>query len=168
MKQFTDNSGKEWSIDIHALSIDQVRREVDVDLIAWATGTGEEVAKAASDPVTIIRVMCSLCADQMEKDGVDEVAFAKALRGDGLENAVEALVEDLIDFFPKSKATLLRSMHDKSRAAEAGLLTRMQAEIDTGVIGKAIDQQLTQFEKTCSTAAALLDSENQEPEPTEH
>jgi len=108
MQTFKDSAGRSWSIAITIATVKRVRVTCDVDLAA--DDLGELLTKMGSDPVLLADVIFVLCSDQVERAGLTDEQFGEGLAGDAIDAATDAFLGALIDFTPKKKRAMLRSI----------------------------------------------------------
>jgi len=111
MPAFTDALKREWLVTIDAPKIQAVRTECQLDL-AGLDGTAFQ--KLHDDPCLLVNVLWVLCRQQ--RTDVTATQFGEALVGDPIEQATEALITAVTDFFPQRKRSLLRSLAQKQAA----------------------------------------------------
>lgn len=97
MKQFKDSTGVAWELDINVESIERVKELCKLDLTQLFNDQFALLSELFEDTARLTAVLVVLCAPD------DEPAFKRAMRGDCLEDAAKALVDDVIDFFPNRK-----------------------------------------------------------------
>ncbi len=56
--------------------------------------------------------------------------FGEAMGGDALQGASDALVDGLVDFFPRQKAASLRRLLGEARKAQAEIEKRLMKDLD--------------------------------------
>lgn len=98
MKKFKDSKGREWEIAVNVGTIRSVRAACGIDLIDAALGA--TAIKLAENPCLVGDVLWALVKKQAEVLRVSGEDFAYLLSGDVLKDATDALLEDLMDFFP--------------------------------------------------------------------
>ena len=128
MKVFKDTEGREWLLSINVAAVKRVRSLIDVDLMGIIEGTLLE--KLVSDPVMLCDVVYCLVKPDADEKGVSDEEFGKAMGGDVLEHATQALLEELADFFPKKKRALLRKALVKLKALEEKALAVAEKRLD--------------------------------------
>ena len=64
---------------------------------------------------------------QAEAQSVSAEAFADAVAGDVITRATEALLEEIVDFFPEPKRRTMRRILELMRSAERQALERLEA-----------------------------------------
>lgn len=128
MRSFKDENGKPWTLSVNVGTVKKVRGLTKVDLLDLRDGN--LFNELASDPVKLGDVLWCLCEDEAKAAGIDDLAFAKALAGDALEAATNALLEEIIDFFPKPQRDLLRKALAKGREMQERTMARAMAQVD--------------------------------------
>lgn len=131
MKTFTDNQARDWQVAINVAAIKRVRDTLDVDLLAVDEKLFEQLI---GDPVLLVDLLYVLCRKQAEDRDISDEEFGEAMAGDAVEQATQALLRELTDFFPEAKRQVLRKALDK--------LDRLQATAIRIAIDKLDDPQL--------------------------
>lgn len=146
MATFKDDNGKEWDLQLDAPKIIAVREECD-ERFMLDSGDENTFARLAADPVLLCRVLFVLCAEQREDRKVSEKDFYRALGGDAIDSATDALLKAIVSFTPRRQRELLEvgaAKTDKIRqvamqramakindpALEEKLLAMVDAEVD--------------------------------------
>lgn len=142
MARFTDARGREWTIDLDVAMLERVRSETGIDLLALVDGKLAEVLYAdlsatasaiciASKPASpvrqlrakIVTAICAILPMRIASRTHRHIGarFKKAMDGDALERAADALMESLIDFFPNARRRkVLRATWNWTRENDAG------------------------------------------------
>jgi hypothetical protein len=126
MHAFRDAEGREWSVSVNVLTVKKLR-VIGCDIMA-EDGGGINVL--ASDPVALVESLWMICQEQAMKRGVTESMFFESLGGDALEQATEAMIGAIVDFFPSARKRLLQKAMDKSRVLKAEMIRRAEEKID--------------------------------------
>lgn len=100
MKRFLDSTGKQWEFDVNLESIERVKSICNVDLSDLFGDDLKLISSLFENPSLLVSVLWELCEHQ---DDTLKAAFRKSMRGDSLELAASALVDDVIDFFPNAR-----------------------------------------------------------------
>jgi hypothetical protein len=150
MRTFNDKRGREWPLIIDTNALKRVRSLVDIDLLA-VVERDSDIHTRLADPVTLCDVLYCLVKPTAEERSVSDEDFGAALDGDILDRASLLLLEELADFFPKPRRTMLQKVLSRGQAAIANArdeVDRLMAseEADT-LIDRAIDEA---FERTTS------------------
>lgn len=121
MRAFRDTAGRQWSVDITVETIKRVKGLVGVNLLDVVGG--ELAERLATDPVLLCDVLYAVCKPDADRLGISDEEFGRGLAGDAIDEATDALLEALVDFFPKLRRKLLRTalgrlQHLHQRAVE--------------------------------------------------
>lgn len=127
MKQFKDTQGRSWTIEVNIRQIRRVRDQVNVDLYSLFA---DEAKRLFSDPVLLVDTLYVLCQAQCEERKMSDRDFGEAFDGEVLEKAADALLEEVVSFFPQSRQTILRATINKSRELEQPIQTKVLEEIN--------------------------------------
>lgn len=142
MKTFTDNAGRVWTVAVTVATIKRVRDLAGVDLLrivepADANQPPGEPAlldQLASDPVLLVNVLFAACQPQAAAAGMSDTDFGAAMAGDAIAAAGEALLEELVSFYPSPRqrarlAMLLAAARQVERATDDLLDEAMAAAL---------------------------------------
>jgi len=136
MHAFTDAEKRCWEIVIHVGALKRVRDLAGVDLMDVAGG--DLLDRLIDDPVLLVNVLYVLVKPQADAKAVSDEDFGRAMVGGVLDAAAEALMKELLDFFP-------RGPHAR---AMGKLATMLRGEL------KAATETQAAIEKMGPTAAA--------------
>jgi hypothetical protein len=112
VRQFKDTQGKSWDVVVDVGQIQRVRDLVKVDLYSLFS---DEAKRLFADPVLLVDTLYVLCQRQADERKMADVDFGRAFDGDVLEAAADALLEEVLSFFPSSRRKILRATVDKSK-----------------------------------------------------
>lgn len=108
MSTFKDSLGREWTFSITVIEIKQLREQIQVDILDTVSDKADQMfAKLEADPILLVDLMSILLTDQIEKLGLDERGFAAGLVGEGIENAKEALIREIANFFGPPRGNVI-------------------------------------------------------------
>lgn len=113
MKTFTDSLGRTWSVVVNVATIKRVRNLCNVDLASIVEFEQDSkpsmnlFEKLSSDPVLLVDVLYAVCKPECEQKNVSDEDFGASMGGDSIEQATDALLEGIIDFFPEVKRLFL-------------------------------------------------------------
>lgn len=140
MAKFIDAQDKEWRVQIDVPTI-KLLREHDLDVLGLFDDGFKGLEQLLADPVRLVDTLSLVCQDQIRETGLDEVGFAKALYGDALARAVDALVEGVSDFFhdPKRRETI-KTVFRKAKAVEQAMYDQAAREVGAVDVGEAAKQ----------------------------
>lgn len=137
MRSFKDENGKPWTLSINVGTVKKVRGLAKVDLLDLRDGN--LFSELSSDPVKLGDVLWVLCEDEAKAAGIDEIAFGRALAGDALEAATTALLEEIVDFFPKPQRDILRKALAKGREMQERTLAKTMRQVDKALAEWSVD-----------------------------
>lgn len=118
MRQFKDNAGRTWTVDINVATLKRVRGLTGVDLMQVIEGT--LIEKFIRDPVLLCDVVYAVCKPEADLAKVSDEEFGKAMAGDAIEAATGAVLDELISFCPspRDRANLGRVLQATNRVME--------------------------------------------------
>jgi hypothetical protein len=97
MRIFTDANKLDWSLDLTVASIKRVQSMTGVNLLEAREGS--ILVDIADDPIKMADILYAIVQPQAASRNVSDEAFGASLNGDTLRTAIEAFVDELIDFF---------------------------------------------------------------------
>jgi hypothetical protein len=143
VQQFKDSHGRSWLVPITVGTISDVRRALDVDLVDLG---GEIFQRLQADPILLCNVLFCVCREQAEAAGISDEDFGRSMGGDAIDDATDALLEALINFFPRQRRDALRAAWLRVRTLDAmaanQITNRMAA---TGELEKIVADNVTAF-----------------------
>lgn len=150
MKTFRDTAGREWAIavDVNAIKrvmkapIEHLGEPLKVNLLALVEPDSDLLKKVVEYPPLVCDIAYALCKPQCDEKGVSDEDFGRAMGGDVLEKALDAIIEETVDFFPQGRRAVLKKVLSKSQtfAEKAKALTA--ARLAAGELDAAIDALL--------------------------
>ncbi len=152
MKIFKDANGGEWSFELTAFEFKRTRDKFG-DLI-----DPDYCYNKTRDAVFLVDLLFELVGEQAAKRGIDAAAFARLFKGDAVESARQAFLEEYVAFFP-------------SRARER--LSETIAKIDRGreltaIAGAAnLTEELARLERSVSADSSSSLPESPDSIPTD-
>lgn len=132
MTKFKDAKGREWSLDLTVGMVERVKADADTDLdeiLERPDAIGSTLMKS---PRRVAQILWAMIADQAATVGVDARDFGFALDRPALDRAADALIEEMVLFYPRSSAG----------RAIAGRLPEMLARMDRE-IAAAVEAELS-------------------------
>jgi hypothetical protein len=97
MRIFTDANKMDWSLDLTVASIKRVQSMTGVNLLEAREGS--ILVDIADDPIKMADILYAIVQPQAASRNVSDEVFGASLNGDTLRTAIEAFVDELIDFF---------------------------------------------------------------------
>jgi hypothetical protein len=151
MHIFKDNAGRTWCISINVAAVKRCKALCGVDLYGLVDERFEGLGKLLGNPCDLVDVIYCLIKDEADKLSVTDEDFGRGMGGDSLQNASDAFMSELTDFFPNPRVRAgLTKVWEKSRVLTSLLLDQAEKDLD------AIDLD--------SEARKLIDSSGRQPE----
>lgn len=141
MKQFKDNAGRTWTVDINVATLKRVRGLAGVDLMQVIEGT--LIEKFIRDPVLLCDVVYAICKPEADTAKVSDEEFGKAMAGDAIEAATGAVLEELVAFCPspRDRANLGRVLQATTKVMERAR-DLVERKLDSGELDRLADRLL--------------------------
>lgn len=158
MKSFVDNAGRTWIVNINVGTIKRVRALCDIDLaniITMEAGKAPKVdllERLASDPVLLVDVLYAACKDEADCKGISDEDFGRGMAGDCLEQAITALLDEVIDFFPAAKRQVLQRVLAASRRFETKTKLALETVLNDPELDRRIDAELERLTNLSSNS----------------
>ena len=140
MKTFTDCVGRTWTVTINVGTIKRVKTMIGINLLEAITDDLAE--KLKNDVCLLVDVLYVICKNEADAKNITDEQFGEAMAGDALENATNAFLDELIDFFPAEKKMILRKAINKVNQAEKKALEMGNKYIENMEIEKQIETKL--------------------------
>lgn len=128
MRFFRDEMGHEWGLHIDIGTIARIRKDYAIDL-SKVLASREAIEELAGDVVKLVDVLWGLVEPQAKTAGINAESFAGRLLGDSIEEAANALIEAIIDFFPSRRRELLRQIWSKGKELSEAKLSEIEKQI---------------------------------------
>ncbi len=129
MRTFADNAGRTWSVVMNVDALKRVQSLAGVNLVAEMVD-GKLFERLAVDPVLLCNVLYALCKPQADAAKVTDEQFGQAMAGDAIQAATTALLEELVDFFPNRRRSLLRKALTKMNEIDDLELAVAETKLD--------------------------------------
>lgn len=153
MHCFTDTLNRTWSLVVNVSSIKRVRALCNIDLssIISLDSNGkvnvELLEKIANDPVLLVDIIYALVKPEADSKGVSDESFGASMAGDCIETATEALLEEIIDFFPETKRKVLHKIVETTKRFNL----QAKKSVETILANPELDTQINEELKHLST-----------------
>lgn len=154
MKTFKDNTGREWSVPVTVGTVKLVRDKLQLDILDIENGT--VFKKLVSDPILLCDVIFVLCGEQAKERGVSDEEFGRAMAGDAIEQATDAFLEALADFFPNPKRQALKKANARLRGLETKAVKLAMERLDSPELDRLMEQALGEWSTTVPGSSAFI------------
>ena len=140
MQTFKDTRGRAWNVEINCDTIERVKAAVDANLLDLADPESDLLREVNLFPPLLGRLLFPIIADQAAAMKVDEQEFKRGLNGEVLSQATDALLGEIVLFFPKHRRDLLSAVLDQNREVqEAGAKLAMERIRDPKLKQQALE-----------------------------
>lgn len=129
MKTFKTTDGKEWQIAVNVGTVKRCRQLTGTNLLELVSDQSS-IASLFSDDVKLCEVLCAVIRPQLEAAARSDDDFFAAINGDVIEQAAEALLAEIVDFFQEPRRGLLKKALAKYLAAAEKLQKTSAAAIE--------------------------------------
>ncbi len=136
MKTFKDNAGRTWTLALSVDTVKRVRSLANVNLLEAIEG--KLLERLGSDPILLCDVLYAAVKPEADAQSVSDEEFGRALGGDAIDVATTALMEELVDFFPKRRRSVLSKALNKLTELETKAMSLAEKRLD----GLNVDAQL--------------------------
>lgn len=149
------SNGREWVLKINIATVMQVRARVlrrngqPLDLmqivnVSNAADPGaakmDLLEEIVGDSLLLVEIIYALLKPQLDEAKITEEEFYISLSGDDIENAVDVLMRELIDFFPEAKKRVLRKIWETTRTIQERAEKVLDKLIDTPEMERKIQE----------------------------
>jgi len=148
MRTFTDNNGHHWDVTINVHAVKRVRALVDVDLMRVLDGGLLE--RLVGDPVLLCDVIYALVKPEADAREISDEDFGRAMAGDAIDRATQALLEELVDFFPEGRRKVLAKALERFRTLERKALALAETKLDDPNLENELAAELVSMPGTSS------------------
>lgn len=142
MRTFNDNAGRTWTLAVNVDAVRRVRSIVNVDLLEAVEG--KLIEKLVGDPILLCDVIYVICKPEADQRSITDEDFGRSMAGDAIDHATTSLLEELVDFFPKSRRALLTKALGKFRQLETKAIQLVDKQLDDPKLEEKVLGQLQQ------------------------
>jgi len=135
MATFKDTNGRSWTLSLDGPKIKRIRDACGIDLGAI---DGKAYERMDADPTLLVDVLWLLCEKEAKEAGVTDEQFGMALVGDAIDEATEAVLDAITDFFPKRRRELLKALAAQNKATSNAAMNSLMAKIGDPELVKKI------------------------------
>lgn len=144
MEEFKDNTGRLWRLSINVRRIKEIRDELKIDLLDFKIDENDkesipELFEQLSDAVALVDTLWILCRVQAKEREVTDEQFGALLTGDAIEEASDKFLEELANFFPKSRGDHLRTMFGMVKQIEVKMLEGVGEKLNSPKLEESIE-----------------------------
>jgi hypothetical protein len=145
MSTFNDKNGDSWSVEITVGAVKEVKKLLSIDLMSLATEDSNTLTLLCEDALTLVNVIYVVCKEQADSRGIKDEDFGRLFTGDAIEDATNALIEGITDFFPPRRRAVLAKGIQKMRELEDAALKRAESQIEEMDVDQFMESALTEI-----------------------
>jgi len=159
-KTFKDLEGRVWHLRLDVNLAERIKETVGIDFLTLLNRDNQTLQRLATDLRGLVDTLWLMCGSQNQSVRVrgeeryeyrllqpDE--FAAGLDGDVLDNATTALLQAVVDFFPKAQRQTLQAVLDQSgqtvQQTSEKAVQMIQSDRVRNLMRKKIDDHLEQL-----------------------
>lgn len=129
MKIWHDTTGRAWATVINVGTVKRVKSLTGKNILDLAGG--QLAGEVMADPCLLCDILYAIHQAEATEKGITDEQFAECLSGDSIGEATDALMAELIDFFPNSqRRNLLAEAMKRAKAEEARIIERAKSELE--------------------------------------
>lgn len=128
MSSFTDRTGDTWRIDFDVAMIEDIKRDLDVDLLHL--GALQSLVTIRDNSLLLVDVLEIVCQDQIRSRELDPRGFAQRFDGQTIADAQRGMLEGLVAFFPPDQRPVIAKALEKSNQMTAHLNQKAMEKLD--------------------------------------
>jgi hypothetical protein len=124
--------------------VEAVKASTGINVLDIEDPQSELLKQLIEFPPMCCGIVEALVEEQLTACGVTKKEFRRAMNGDAIGDALEGLRAELVNFSPRSRRALLRTVQEKQRAVEAsGIKLALESLSDPKLL-EAAEAQLRQ------------------------
>ena len=138
MRSFKDLNGREWVLELNVDALDRVREATGTNLLSLFENECALVGQVLDDPVFLAKVIWPLIETRAAELSVDQTTFRRALAADACEEAADALIGAVLDFFPSRRRAVLTKMVETLRTVVTTQMDRAAVALSDPLLSEKI------------------------------
>jgi len=128
--KFTDKENRLWSCDINMSVIRRVKNDTGKNLLTFI----DQIEEVEKDPLLVIDLLVALYRDEFTRRGITEDEFVNAIEGDVFEQALNSLIDSLVEFLPENKKKVLAKAIGSLRKQQDRQLQELEKQLDKEIL----------------------------------
>ena len=151
MHAFVDNQTRTWKIRIDVNAIRLLRTQLGIDL-NQVLHDKSMIRDIANDVVQLVDMLYLLVKEQCDAQQVTAESFGAALVGEAIEEASEAFIKALIDFFPQSRRRVLQAALEAAKEGQTLVMEKIDQAIEKGLMKRQLQKDLASIDEKIDEA----------------
>ncbi len=129
MHSFKDARQRAWNLEVNCDVIAQVKQACGVNILDLMDPDSGLMKEVVTFPPLLCKFLFAALGEQAAALKVEEREFSRAMAGDAISEAFEALQDELLLFCPRHRRDLLTEVLKKNREVEAAGTELMLARL---------------------------------------
>lgn len=154
MKTFRTKDNAEWSIEVNVLTVKRCLDETGLKLTD-IFATDRRVDAFFSDDVQFCLVLAAVVRPQLDALGKTTDDFLSVIDGTCVEQAVEALISEVADFFQEPRKGLLKKLLAKYQAAHASVTAADLAAVERKMEEMDFETLIRHAHTSCASSSPV-------------
>ncbi len=162
MSSFTDTRGEKWTISVNFGTAHKLKKELDIDLLSHLKDPKEAMffmASLGDDPFQLGQIIYTLATP--EKAGLTVDDLFSALDQEKAEEAYQAFMDAVIDFFPPRLRAQLKKLYGKSMALQEERMEQTYQKAEADIDSPEMDERLRKQMAGRLSGASSVSSESE-------
>jgi len=165
MPTFTDTAGRTWTVELNIAAVKRVRSLTWTDLLEVLSG--KLIDRLIADPVLLVDVLFAVLKPEADSKGVSDEEFGRAMAGDAIEQATQALLQAIVSFCPspKDRAALGRVLEATNTALDRArdvVAARLEGTLAGGELDRMVEEAIGATPGDSSTSAPASSGSTQD------
>jgi hypothetical protein len=135
-----DREGRRWPTPISVTTIARVKEATGVNLLEIVEG--KLLLRFLDDPLLLVDVLLVVCKPTADERSVSKDAFGDLFVGDVTVDAVQALVQGLLDFFPSDRREVIERLWKATERAQAEAVRMATDKLNSPLVEQAITEAI--------------------------
>lgn len=125
--------GIDWTVQLTVGMLTRIKRDIGLDLANAAVDAEQFVTVISTHPEKLVEALWIVCEKQAGTARKTPEQFGELFDGDALDQAVKALLEGSIDFFPKARGrdAIRKGMPRTWAKIETEVNAKLEKELDS-------------------------------------
>ena len=148
MHSFQDKNGRSWSLTVNVGTMKRVRSLCGIDLFNIIeldknqNPKTDVLEKLTTDPILLVDVIYAVCKEEADKIGISDEDFGRSMCGDTIEAATNALLDEIVDFFPAAKRQVYLKVLTASRRFKIAAEKQLAAILNDESLDKKLEMAM--------------------------
>lgn len=139
----TADPGRTWTIRLTVGLCERIKAECGIDIAAAVTDSEKFIGVLFTEPAKLVSALYLACEKQVERERITPEQFGELFDADVLDESVRALLEAIVDFFPKARG------RDAIKRGLPRVLSKMQTDVEA-----EIDKRLSTLSEPAGSTPA--------------